>query len=225
MRLQYLGVTFLLLSTHLLGQEAKFIDLTMTAQRVDFRSPPAPPIEDGVGGGYGGVSIGDCGVGAQDPRSLTVSLQSVIVRNKDPKRPFEIEFKVLNTGKVSLQLPIGIHLSDLQPNDASAVFTYMSLALSVSPIEDVRSTAFVQLYGTADTPNTLITLNPGEWLRVEANVRFDVRLPPAGIINLEPGYWLHRATFHPHPGGYSTDIANICLNHVTPTPTMRVQRD
>jgi hypothetical protein len=90
MRLQYLGPTFLLLGSHLLGQQAKFIDLTTTTQRVDLRYTPAPPVENGFGGGYGGVSIGDCGVGARDPRSLTVSLQSVIVRDNDPKRPLKL---------------------------------------------------------------------------------------------------------------------------------------
>ena len=101
----------------------------------------------------------------------------------------------------------------------------MSLALSVSPIEDVGSTGYVELYGTADAPKKLITLNPGEWLRVEANVLFDLKLPPAGTINLQPGYWIHRVTFYPHPGGSSTAIANICIDNERPTPTVRVHRD
>jgi hypothetical protein len=49
-------------------------------------------------------------------------------------------------------LPIGMHLSDLQPEDASATFTYLSLALSVAPIEDVSSTGYVELYGRAEAP-------------------------------------------------------------------------
>jgi hypothetical protein len=40
MRLQqYLGLTFLLLASHLLGQQVKFIDLTTLTQRVELRYP------------------------------------------------------------------------------------------------------------------------------------------------------------------------------------------
>lgn len=77
----------------------------------------------------------------------------------------------------------------------------------------------------ADAPNTLITLNPGDWLRVEANVHFNLKLPPAGTINLEPAYWSHRVTFYPHPGGSSTAIDNVCINRERSTPTVRVHRD
>ena len=88
------------------------------------------------------------------------------------KKPFEIEFKVLNTGQVPLQLPISPRLSDLQPSDASVTFTYVSLALAVSTAEDRSSIGIVELYGKADAPDTLITLSPGDWIRVEARVEF-----------------------------------------------------
>jgi hypothetical protein len=222
---QYLGLTLLLIGPHLLGQELKFIDLTRLKQRVELRYPPALPVEKGLGSGYGGGSVADCGVDARDPRSLTVSIQSVIVRDNDPKRPFQVVFKVLNTGAVPLQLPIGPHLSDLQPEDASATFKYLSLALSVSPIEDRSSIGYVQLYGKVDAPGTLITLNPGEWLRVDASVEFHSNLPRSGTINLVPGYWIHRVTFHaPQPGGFLTDAENICINE-KPTPSVLVHRD
>lgn len=221
---QYLGLTLLLLSPHLLGQQVKFIDLTTLKQRVELRYPPALPVEEGLGGGYGGGSVADCGVDARDPRSLTVSIESVIVRDNDPRRPFEVEFNVLNTGAVPLPLPIGPHLSDLQPEDASATFTYVSLALSVSPIEDRSSIRYVELYGKPDAPGTMITLNPGEWLRVKANTEFLLKPPPAGIINLDPGYWIHRVTFHAHPGGFFKAREGICIRE-KPTPTVPVHRD
>jgi hypothetical protein len=153
-----------------------------------------------------------------------VYLQSVIPRDSDAKRPFEIEFKVLNTGQVALQLPVSPHLSDLQPSDASVTFTYMSLALGVSPAEDRSSSGYVELYGKPDAPDTLITLNPGEWIRVEARVDFHLNVPPAGTIDLVPGYYLQQVTFHPHPGGFSTAHQNICINH-EPMPTVLVHRN
>jgi hypothetical protein len=71
----------------------------------------------------------------------------VIARGDDPKRPFEIEFKVLNTGTVPLELPVSPHLADMQPSDASAAFTYMNIALAVVPVEDRSAIGSVQLCG------------------------------------------------------------------------------
>jgi hypothetical protein len=218
------GIPLLLLGLPVLAQQMNFIDLTATTQHVALRYPPALPVERGYGGGSGGGSLADCGVDGRDPRSLTVYLQNVIVRYDDPKRPFELELKVLNTGKVPLQLPVWPHLSDLQPSDASASFTYMSLALSVSPVEDRSSIGYVELYGKADMPGTLITLGPGEWLRVEARVHFDRNLPPAGTLHLVPGYWLRRDTYYPHQGGFSTAAENICINQMA-TPAVPISRN
>lgn len=227
MRLLHLGwmAVLLLTSTAVIAQQVKFIDLTTTVQRVQLRYPPAPPVENGVGGGSVSGSVGDCGPDIRDPRSLTVYVQSVITSNEDSTRPFEIEFKILNTGTVPLLLPLSPHLSDLQPEDSSARFTYFSLALSVSPVEDRSSIGYVELYGKADAPNTVMMLNPGEWLRLEARVKFNSwKLPPAGTVNLVPGYWLRRVTFQPRPGGYSSAAENICVNE-NPTPTVSVHRN
>jgi hypothetical protein len=217
------GVPLLLLGLPLLAQQVSFIDLTATTQQVALRYPPALPVEGGfgVGSGGGSMSSADCGVDARDPRFLTVYLQNVIARYDDPKQPFELELKVLNTGKVPLQLPMWPHLSDLQPSDASATFTYMSLALSVSPVEDRSSIGYVELYGKADMPSTLITLGPGEWLRVEARVHFELNLPPTGTLHLVPGYWLRQDTCYPRPGGFSTGAANVCINEMA-APTVAV---
>jgi hypothetical protein len=212
-----------LLGHSLLAQQVQSIDLTATPQHVELRHPPTSPNQNG---GYGGSSIGDCGLDARDPRSLTVTVQNVIVRDgDDPTKPFEIEFEVLNTGKVPLRLPISPHLSELQPDDASATFTYKSLTLAVSPIEDRSSIGYIELYGKADRPETLMTVKPGEWLRVEADVEFNLKLPPAGTINLEPGYWLRDVTVHPHPSGFTTSGSNVCINEERPKPTIQVRRN
>jgi hypothetical protein len=213
MRLLHPAALSLLLSViPLFAQQVKFIDLTATDQRVELRYPPALPAQNGVGGDYSSISVGDCAPDFRDPRSLTVYVQSVIASDGNPKKPFEAEFKVLNTGKVPLELPVSPHLSDLQPNDASAPFTYMSLALAIFPVEDLSSIGFVELYGKADAPDTMITLKPGEWLKVVAKVNFSLKPPPVGSINLEPGYWLRRVTFYPRPGGSSRAMENVCPN-------------
>lgn len=218
------GFPLLLLGTPLLAQQVRFIDLTAAPQRVELRYPPPLPAHDGYGGGGGSASIADCGIGARDPRSLTVYLQNVIADNSDPKRPFEVEFKVKNTGKVPLQLPVSPNLSDLQPSDASAEFTYVSLALSITVTENQNSEGYVELYGKTDVPNTVVTLNPGEWLRVEAKPNFHETLPPSGNIDLRPGHWLRMVTVHLRPDWNSISFANICMPE-TPTTSVPVHRN
>jgi hypothetical protein len=218
------GLPLLLLVAPLLAQQVRFIDLTTTTQRVTLRVPPAPPVEDGFGVGGASSSVGDCGVGARDPRSLTVYLQNVIVRDGDSTRPFEIEFKVLNTGTVPLELPVSQHLADLQPSDASAAFTYMNIALAAVPVQDRSAIGFVQLYGRPEVPDSMITLNPGEWLTVEARVEFHLNVPPAGNVKLTARSWIQRTTVYPHPGGHSTAVMNICLPE-KPTSEMLVHRN
>ena len=212
MLLKSAGLYLVLLGVPLLAQQVRSIDLTGVTQRTELRYPPAAPVRNGIGGGSGGSSVGDCGVDSHDPRSLTAYVQSVTPRDGDANRRFGVEFKVLNTGKVPLELPVSPDLSDLQPNDASAPFQYISLALAVSPTEDRSSIGFVELYGTHDAPETMVTLKPGEWLRVAARIKFNLKPPPAGVIHLAPGYWVHRVTYLPHPGGSSSAIEGICLN-------------
>lgn len=215
------GLPLLLLDAPLFAQQVKFIDLTAAPQRVGLRYPP--PLPGQTGGAASGM-VADCGIGARDPRSLTVYVQNVIAGNSDPKRSFEIEFKIMNTGKVPIQLPVSPNLADLQPSDASARFTYLTLGLSVSVVENQNSEGYVELYGKPDVPNTMIMLNPGEWLRVEARPKFHEILPPAGDVDLEPSHWLQRVTVLPHPGGDSTDAVNICMPEA-PTMRVRVHRD
>jgi hypothetical protein len=125
---------------------------------------------------------------------------------------------------VQLEVPVSPHLADLQPEDASTVFHYTSFALSLSPAEDRAAIGFVELYGKSDVPGTVITLNPGEWIRVQGTLRFLSKPLPQGELHLISGYWLNRATFHPRPGGYSTALEGDCVNS-HPTPSVPFQRD
>jgi len=203
------------------AQEAKYIDLTVIQQRTELRYPPAPPPQcDGnecsFSGGVAGDSIADGAPDARDPRVLQIDVLRVSPADIDPKEPFEAEFRVLNTGRVPMDLPISPHLSDLQPDDASLSFTYFSLSLivrlSVKPYAETRSFGLAVLFGSPDHEGTMVTLHPGEWIRVKANVRL-TRYP------LEPAegrvygaMWLRKNTYHPHPGSGSTEIQNLYPN-------------
>jgi hypothetical protein len=168
----------LLVPAILQPQEVRYIDLTGVRQRTELRRPPAPRCKAGeacIGLGSW-VSILDGGPDSRDPRALTVQILSAAPDRIDPVQPIEVEFRVLNSGRVPLELPVSPHLSDLQPPDESRTFSYMSLALAVNvivgdpQIPPIWNAGFVELYGSVEDARTVLVLSPREWIRVRANV-------------------------------------------------------
>jgi hypothetical protein len=215
------------------AQEVKYVDLSSVSQRTQLRHPPAPPLDckEGEpcvgGGGIGGVSV-SCGApDHRDPHALGIYLLSVAPAEIDPSEAFEVEFKVLNTGGAPLDIPVSPHLSDLQSPDESLALSYFSLALVVRPVngpaqKNINSVATVELYGTPDREDSMMILKPGEWVRVRAKVRLSPYPTEAVSADFRGEFWLRRNTFHPHPGGGSTEIQNLYPN-TTPTPSVPVR--
>lgn len=228
------AVPFALLvcSAGLKAQEVKYIDLTLTPQRTELRYPPAPPPVCRKGGtciGAGsGTSVGSVADGApdwRDPHALGVYLDSVSPTEMQLGQPFEVEFRVVNTGRALIQLPISPNLSDLQPSDASAEIRYADLALVVRVDYRVKGGAscggHVELYGASGHKDTLLVLRPGEWIRVKADVKFGDCAVEPGLVNLYGEYWLRMETYLPHPGGSSQAVQNLYPNS-TSTPPVEV---
>jgi hypothetical protein len=218
----YTRFVFLLACPVLLhAQEVRYIDLSVISQRIQLRHPPAPPCNDRCGG-YGGVGVGD---GAPDRRdhALGVYLLSVSPTEINPAQPFEAEFRVLNTGLAPIELPVSPHLSDLQPGDESASFSYFSLRLFIRVEGDWRhSLGHVELYGAKDHDGTMLVVRPGEWIHVKAKMQPPYTLPESATARLLGEFTLRRNTFTPHPGGEFTNIENLYPN-VTPTPSITVR--
>lgn len=227
-------VYFLLLFAwpgHVKAQEIKFIDLTSLSQRTNLRNPPPPPADckkgNCLGGGSGGGSVGDGAADRRDPHALGIYLLRVTPTDINPAEPFQVEFKVLNTGTAPLELPIAPHLSDLQPSDESVAFNYFSLALAVRGEAEpegppVSSIGFVELFGAPDHAESMIVFQPGEWIRVRANVKL-LSWPSAPVAaRFQGGFWLRRNTFHSHAGGQFIEANNLYPNN-TPTPSVAVR--
>lgn len=220
---------FLACSALLKAQEVKYLDVSAVQQRTTLRYPATlqPECEPGkscVAGGYGGASVADGAADRRDPRALGVYLLQVAPRDIDPTQPFEAEFRVLNTGVAPIEVPVSPHLSDLQPSDESAVFSYFSLALVVQverPQPGTPPVGFVQLYGAANHEGTMLVLKPGEWIRVRAQVKLQ-SWPPLAPTRARGEFWLRRNTFQPHPGGGFTSIENL-YPYVTPTPWIDIR--
>src|SRR2546421_2651554 len=118
--------------------------------------------------------------------------------------PFQVEFKILNTGTAPIELPVSPHLSDLQPSDESVAFNYSSLALVVRGEAEpqgppVDSIGFVELFGLSERAESVMVLRPGEWIRVTANIKL-LKCPSVPVsARFRGDFWLRRNTLHPHP--------------------------
>jgi hypothetical protein len=214
------------------AQEIKYIDLASVRQRTELRHPPAPPSDctagkSCTGGGYGGGSVGDGAPDQRDPHALGIYLMRVTPTDINAAEPFQVEFKILNTGTAPIELPVSPHLSDLQPGDESVPFNYFSLALVVraepGPQDPpVDSIGFVELFGSSDHPESMMVLRPGEWVRVSASVKL-LKYPSAPVsARFRGDFWLRRSTFCPHPGGQFIETNNLYPNN-TPTPFVAVR--
>jgi len=212
------------------AQEIKFIDLSSIRQRTELRFPPAPTTDCRAGalcGGYGGVSVGDGAPDRRDPHALGIYLSRVTPTDIDPAESFQVEFQILNTGTVSIKLPVSPHLSDLQPNDESVAFDYFSLSLVARGEAEPQGPAadfvgFVELFGSSDHPESMTVVRPGEWIRVIANIKLLAPPSKAGSARLRGDFWLRKNTFHPHPGGQFIETHNLYPND-TPTPFVPVR--
>ena len=226
MKLRGTAFAVLLCCPVLGAQEVRYIDLTAVEQRTELRYPPAPklaPSQSNTGGGsvtVGGI-IGDGAPDIRDPHALGVYLTHRTASQIDPTQSFQVELKVVNTGKAPISIPVSPQLSDLQPADDSVRFHYLSMALTVSVVEDPRSSAYVELYGTPHHEQTVVTLQPGEWVRVTANVKLGTPPPPLDDGHLQGGFWLRENIYIPGPGGSVTNVDNLYPN-LTRTPPLKV---
>ena len=215
---------FLLLWPGILqSQEIKFVDLSNVRQRTELRSPPTQQRDCAasqgcVGGGYGGGSVADGGPDPRDPHALGVALDSVVPTDITLD-PFEAEFRIINTGLVSFDLPVSPHLSDLQPSDEWQTFQYLSLALEIrlSGIGPVQAlgVGYVELYGSVEHEDTIVTLKPGQWVRVKAKLKLHTWPSQPVEAQLRGDFWLHKNVYKPHEGAAFTEVVNDYPNHTT----------
>jgi len=209
------------------AQEVEFIDLSLVEQRTTLRHPPSrstcDPGETCVGGGVGG-SVADGARDRRDPHALGVSLDHVSTKNVTLDA-FDAEFRILNTGLAPIEVPIFPHLSDLQPPDETKAFNYLSLALIVELEEPEQATGWiaeVELYGATDYDCTIVTLQPGQWVRLKSKMKRSGWPPKPLHARLRGDFCLRTNVFTPHEGGGFTEITNLYPNR-TVFPAIEVQ--
>ena len=87
---------------------------------------------------------------------------------------FEVIIK--NVGSIPLKIPFSVDLAELQPEDAAQGFRYSALQVSLWAAAEndphVIGLAIVRIYGSEDHSNTMVTLSPGEWVRIAGRDKF-----------------------------------------------------
>ena len=165
----------LLLSCH--AQEVAFVDLTAVEPRIDLRRPKAT--SEITGGHSGAQSTVYCADSAHKTGALETSLLSLdhthYLVGDEPR----LEVNLQNTGSEPITIPLSPHLADLQPKDPAKEFAYKELQITLSIASGERWSTNqgggAALYGNDDHADTMLTLQPGEWVRVVAkgNIRID----------------------------------------------------
>jgi hypothetical protein len=154
------------------AQEVAFLDFTKIAMHVDLRRPKATsPVTAGRAGAQQMIACRDSAHPAGSLRTSLVSLdRTSYVVGDEPV--FEVTIE--NTGADPVSIPFSPQLADLQPQDPAKQFAYYELQVAIWIAGENWGTdtgGRVALYGDSDHANTMVTLRPGEWVRVTGRGR------------------------------------------------------
>jgi hypothetical protein len=150
------------------AQELASLDLTKIEARVDLRRPKAT---SPAKGGYGGADwTAGCFNSKQKAGSLHTSLVTLDRTHYQIEDEPTFEVTVANDGFTPIRIPFSPHLTDLQPSNPAQKFAYFALEITLwiasSERWSTNTGGSVILYGSNDHANTMLTLMPGEWVRV-----------------------------------------------------------
>jgi hypothetical protein len=212
-----------------MAQEIAFIDVTGVKPRLDLRYPPSPPAKctkEGVcsGGGYGVMSM-VCGGAA--PGELRANLTHLDRTEYIDGDTADIEVTIENVGKIPLQIPWTPQLADLQPADENAKFVVdeLQIGLFLNWSEGYSSSlGWLDLHGDPKRPGTIVTLNPGERVRILGQIKISathangIILPALELAQRASAKILFREVeYIPHPGGMSERISNASPKEIAGT--------
>jgi hypothetical protein len=151
------------------AQQVGLVDLSHAAPQLNLRHPQAK--EGQPSGPRGGMhEYRSCRSETKD-RALKTTLLSLDRTDYAVGDRPVFEVQIENVGSTSIRVPSSANLSDLQPADAAQKFAYSTLEL-VLWIGGANWTANTgggtTLYGNDSRPGTMLTLRPGEWVRIVA---------------------------------------------------------
>ena len=159
------------------AQEIASVDLTKVEGRVSLRRPKAT--SHMTAARSGAQSITRCPDSNQNSGELDTSLVSLDRTQYQIGEEPKFEVRLQNTGSIPIRIPISPNLADLQPKDPAKQFAYYELEIVLWIAADGRwstnTGGSAALYGNDDYTNTMLTLEPGQWIRVigKGSLRLD----------------------------------------------------
>jgi hypothetical protein len=161
-----------------MAQEVGFVDLTQIEARTELRHPArrSDDATDRRGGGSIVDSRNDqCDV-RNAPKDAGALRTTLVWLDRDEyavgdHQKFEV--RIENVGSVPFEMPFSPHLADIQPVEASQKFGYSVVRLEFG-IGGTKwdwtssESGELALYGIQSDPGTMLTMRPGEWVRIIA---------------------------------------------------------
>jgi hypothetical protein len=186
------------------------LDLTKVAARVDLRRPEAT---SPVTGGYGSSQeTTSCFDSIHKIGALHTSLVSLDRTHYQIEDEPTFEVTIENNGSTPVKIPFSPHLTDLQPKNPAQKFAYFKLQITLwiaaGEQWSTNTGGTVTLYGAIDHANTMLTLNPGEWVRVIGK----------GHLALDQD--LVKRVLSDHPADYVYAQASLYHQETLITPTL-----
>ncbi len=198
------------------AQEIGFLDLTKVAARVDLRRPKAT---SAVTGGFRGTQQTLlCFNSASKAGALHTSLISLDRTHYQIHDEPTFEVMVENDGSTPVRIPFSPHLADIQPKDPAQKFAHYELQIALWIASDQWSTntaGSVILYGANNHPHTMLTLNPGEWVRVIGKGHLDLSNELVSLV----------VSGHPADHMYAEASLYRQETLITPTESASVSRE
>ena len=201
------------------AQEIASLDLTKVNRRVNLRRPQAT---SPVTGGYNGTEqTTECFDSKSKAGALSASLLSLDRTHYQLEDEPIFEVKVENAGFTTIRIPFSPHLGDLQPDDPAKKFAYSELHITlwIAAGDDqwgANTGGGVVLYGDNDHSGTMLSLHPGQWVRIVGTGKFTL-----------PSHDLKDKFIRSHPVGRVYAQASLYRDEtlITPTQSATVSRE
>jgi hypothetical protein len=165
------------------------------------------------------MSVACGGVAAGENRALRTGLTWLDRFEYMDSDSAEIEVAIANAGDVPIEIPGTPHLADLQPTDDTSKFQAFNLLIGLFlHWGDGYSTSlgWIYLYGVPEQKETMLTLLPGEWVRVRGPIDIELNhgdgfvLPLPGVDQTATAeFELRQVEYTPVAGGVGLSVTNI----------------